>query len=374
MARNGSSTQSRRERGQIGNGRGRTQRDTRHLAPSAPWWLKAGEHKVLVNNALIIAVAAGVILFAWLARIEHRDAINLAALFFVAGLLFAQLLRSRIFVGTADWPVLAVIALPAILYLVLAGYVTGLKIPGGLEVEIKELLKEAPKKLEASQLDRFANATSQGDCETVVNAVVLVEEDDEHTITHLQHLLNCNQTVHYVVFVKSTLEFIGMVEASVVRRTLESPISPSTNLPRLPVTSPIANLKISQLSGILSDGTGAYKDFFGPIAFRDEWSYTSATIGHLLTRMNEENLDAIALVDRMRRFEAVVEREELLSQLMLSIGGFADEDQLPSPTATPSPTRPPSPTPGPTATPSGSPAAASPTPRALPQAAPTRNA
>jgi hypothetical protein len=361
MTQRRSSPQGRSEEEPTVSGSDPTQRGARRRsARSGRWTLSEGTVGLLINNALIIAVAAGVILFAQLARSEHRDAVNLAALFFVAGLLFAQLLRSKGFGEGGDWPLLAVIALPAIMYLVLAGYVTGLKIPGGLEVEIKELLDEAPKKLEASELDRFANATSAADCDAVVNAVVLVEEDDDHSVGELQRLLNCNPNIDYVVIVNSSLGFVGMVAAPDAIRSLESPKPPQT-----------AQENVKLLGNNLKSGSGGYESIFNQ-EFRDDWAYSSSTIGQLLKRMNAENLVAIALVDRMGRFEAVVEREELLSQLMVRIGGFDEADETPAPTPTPTATRAPSPTPGPTLTPSATPKAGTPPIRLItPRAAPT---
>lgn len=354
MAQRRSTPRRGRDQKPIANRRDRAQRVARRVAAARRWALDERRVTLLINNLLIIAVAAGVVLLARLVGFEHQDAVNLAALFFVAGLLFAQLLRSRIFVGEADWPVLAVIALPAILYLVLAGYVTGLKIPGGLEVEIKALLEEVPQQLEASQLDRFANVTSQaggtqGECDAVVNAVVVIEEEDDQTAGNIRRLLQCNRNIHYVVFVDSSYRFIGMVDAAFVNQSLE-PTSP---------TDP-KNTKPDQLNFALQQGNGRwwYERIFG-VEFRDDWVDSSATIGQLLKRMNDENLDAIAITDRLGRFEAVVEREELLSQLMVSIGGFDQEEQLPSPTPPPTPTpalaptsapdpaQPPSPTPRP---------------------------
>jgi hypothetical protein len=308
----------------------------------------------LIDALLIIAAIPLILALASRGEDESDYSIYLVAVFIALGLLAVRVMRALD--AEKVWPYLVLVALPVVLYLMVNGQVAGLRVPGGFEVELERILEDKPDFV----YELRAPADLQGgntvllNCGSDVNAVVVhppagIEPPDLTSVyvTINSALVKCGN-LRYVAFADVDNDFAGMVSADSISQKLKADVSADV------VTTGRGTLHLIFRQPEIQKGL---TEVFGSQQVLTSSVPEGASAGEILQRMQRDNIPAIAVVDADDgNLEAVVERESLVSQILMQIAGI---DETPLPTSTPTPKATTTSAPGPTETPLS--AAATPT-------------
>ena len=216
-------------------------------------------------------------------------------------------------VGIASSAVLApLVVVPALIYVIFKGYLTQLSGPGGWSATFK--VTNASVSFGTQKLDMAAQAQmlpkgSAGELreaieqldpnEPVLLTIKLGERYSHQVLRRYLEALNSLPRFRLVVFLDSSNRFLGCIGANGLESLLVS-----------------GNLGSIFLEAIEDNRISVFARYPGVVR---EVIKTDATNTEALTLMERYGLDALAVVDENRHIKGVVERQQIVTKLLLSV-------------------------------------------------------
>jgi hypothetical protein len=216
--------------------------------------------------------------------------------------------------GVQDGAVLAsFVIVPALLFVVLRGDLKELRGPGGWAAtfvgEVRTRVSPAGDKLDVDgEVQLIEKESTIGLTDRVKRTspgglvVMTMTIGETYTRSHVQKYLETLRQFprfHLVAFLDSSRAFVGCMSPARLDGLMRSEV-----------------LARNFLAAVRDGDRGALKEFPG---MGDHKVLPSATNAEALQRMTEDDLIAIPVVDEDRRLRGIVEREQLISRLVLSL-------------------------------------------------------
>ncbi len=264
----------------------------------------------------------------WIRAVLPRDtkehaALTMSVLFLVLGLAVVWVTKSLAGVD-ADAVLVSLLLIPVLVYMVVSGRLTEFKGPGGLEARFRDAAQSAPtiasEKIAAE--DVRLQAIAKGGRRSLLDAASHWTNDTVPALmtmtlgratyspqTLLEHLdmLSRFRNFKFVVFLDPDSRFVAYMPHWALRDLLAKP-DPDVGLD---FTNAVKQGRVADLLRY-------------PSVIKTTIS-TNSTNAEALRRMMDSNLEALVVVDEDSRVKGVVDREQVLSRLMLSLTGAASQ-------------------------------------------------
>jgi CBS domain-containing protein len=218
----------------------------------------------------------------------------------------------------ADAVFVSLLLIPIIIYMVFSGRLKEIRAPGGLEASFADVAEKSVGA--AAEIERLEVSVEQmqivekGDLSELKRTVLNVDESkpmivtailgkqayyDRNALLQYVQALSQYRNFKFIVFLDSEGKFVAYMPSWMVVQTLKME-SLGNELIQVVNQSRIQDLK--RFPGVIMK----------PIS-------TSRTNREALQQMTEQNLEALVVIDEENRLKGVVEREQILSKLMLAI-------------------------------------------------------
>jgi hypothetical protein len=244
---------------------------------------------------------------------KDAKAIGLTLLFLAFGI--GALWAVKNFLGTdKDAVFVSILLLPALLFLILSGRITGFKAPGGLEANFAAVaeatVKPAAETVSVQDMEIVAKApvsTLKEKWQNLNEAFPIVMtmslgKSQYYTVpatfTYLEDLSRY-RNFKFVVFLDSESKFVAYMPAWSLKGLLSKP-----------------ELGQEFINDINEDKK---RDLFTYPGVIKETISVQSTNTEALQEMTKQNLEALVVIDNDRKLKGVVEREQILSKMMLAL-------------------------------------------------------
>lgn len=248
---------------------------------------------------------------------ENRDvwALAVSIVFLTLGLLVIWVTKSFLNIES-DATYVSLLIIPLIIYLIVSGKLEEFKGPGGWEAKFAKTANErivsASEKIEISTEDmqiiqkeglRILERKRQelDESRPIIMTMELGKQGyyrREAVLSYLE-VLSQFRNFRFVVFIDSEKKFVAYIPSWALRGILR--------IPELGETF------------IWSINAGEKQNMFRFPGIVKEAISTQSTNVEALQEMTKQNLEALVVIDENRQLKGVVEREQLLSRMMLSL-------------------------------------------------------
>ena len=246
-------------------------------------------------------------------RRNERDAMFRAFLFLVAG--FIVLWLAKIAIGIEKESVLvALLLLPLLVYVILTGKIQELKAPGGIEAKFTSLANQSisaasqPVKPETEDFQAVlkdslsaldAHTQNLDDSKPIIMLMDLGSGryDADAALKYID-VLSQFRNFKYVVFLDKRKCFVGYMSSWAVKGILQK--------------RELGN----EFIDAINRGSAELTRYPG---FETQTIATSWTNANALKEMARKNVEALVVIDDRKHIEGVVEREQILCLMMLSL-------------------------------------------------------
>lgn len=215
-----------------------------------------------------------------------------------------------------DTVYVAVLLIPALVYMIVSGRITEFKGPGGLAAKFAEAAKEAvsaaSEKVEPSieQMQTIAKDSRQelerkrreiNESRPIIMTMTLGKTNYYNRVVVLDYIevLSQFRNFKFVVFVDGEGRFVAYMPSWAVKGLLSKP--------------ELGNAFIEAINRGSSEELFSY-----PGVVKDTIS-TQSTNAEALREMTKQNLEALVVIDEKRGLKGVVERDQVLSKMMLAL-------------------------------------------------------
>lgn len=248
---------------------------------------------------------------------ENKELNAIAAAFIFLVLGFAVIWVTKSFLNIEkDAVFISLLLIPVLIYTIVSGRLKELKGPGGLEAKFAESAAESissqSETIEAS-IDEMQIVEKEGartlekkreelnEAVPIVMTVVLGRHDYYRRLAllHYIEMLYQFRNFKFIVFVDKNSRFVAYM--------------PSWSLKGLLKMDELGD----ELVNIINEGR-ADKLFLYPGVIKETISNKSSN-AEALREMTKQNLEALVVIDENRHLKGVVEREQILSKMMLAL-------------------------------------------------------
>ncbi len=248
---------------------------------------------------------------------QEATAILISILFLAIGILSIWVTKTGLQI-TTDAVYVSLLLVPIVIYMVFSGRLKELRAPGGLEATFADVAdKSVGAAADVKQLEASVEQTqfvAKGDLSELRRTLQYIDESKPIIVTAivgkqgpydrnalLQYMRSLSQyrNFKFVVFLDSDSKFMAYMPAWKVTQTLELD---SLGNEFIQVINQGRSQELKRYPGVITE----------PIP-------TTKTNREALQKMTELNLDALVVIDADGKLKGVVEREQILSNLMLAI-------------------------------------------------------
>jgi CBS domain-containing protein len=248
---------------------------------------------------------------------KESRAIFIALFFLMLGIAIIIILKLLLKV-TSDSITIALLILPLLVYLISSGRISEFKGPGGIEAKFSKTASEhvmiASENIEPSIEEMNAvekeslqvlekKRTEIRENEPIIMLMSLGEQDyynREATLKYIE-VLSQFRNFKFVVFRDKSKEVVGYMPVWAVKGLLSNP-----------------ELGHYFIQVINQDNRPEFLRFPGIIKRKDAVT-VKTTNAEALKAMETQNLEALVVVDDKGKLKGIVEREKILSKMMLSL-------------------------------------------------------
>jgi CBS domain-containing protein len=248
---------------------------------------------------------------------EHKElkATGISLLFLILGLAVIWIAKSIINIeGNAVY--VSLLFIPVLVYVVISGRLKELKGPGGLEARFSEAAAQAIKPVSETIEPSVAEmqiVAKEGlralqrkkpdidETRPIVMTMVLGKGPyyDWHAVTQYMNFLAQYRNFKFVVFLDDKERFVAYMASWAFRGLL--------SLPEL----------ADEFINVINEGR--LQDLYRYPGVEKETISTKSSNVEALRQMTTHNLEALVVIDEDRRLKGVVEREQVISKIMLTL-------------------------------------------------------
>jgi len=246
---------------------------------------------------------------------KDKKALTIAALFLVLGLLVAWLAKAVLKIE-GDATFVSLMLFPLLIYLILSGKLEEFKGPGGWEAKFtkaaNETISAASEKIELSTEDmqiiqkesiRYLERKKQelNEAQPIIMTMELGKRDYYRRMVVLNYLETLSQfrNFKFVVFIDKEKRFVAYMPSWALKGVL----------------------KLDELGDnfiwLVNEGDRQRLLLFPGLV--KETINTQSTNVEALREMMKQNVEALVVIDENYHLKGVVEREQILSRMMLSL-------------------------------------------------------
>jgi hypothetical protein len=247
-------------------------------------------------------------------RYKELRAIGISLLFLLIGLLVILATKAML-ITAGDTVFVSLLLIPLLTYVIVSGRVSEFKAPGGLEVKLATMSNAPVEDMSSKNMKMLGEeeitivsegglhgleALKPSDTSKAILLKIVMGRHYDHTTLRekVDHLLEY-RTFKFAIFVNTGNRFIAYISSSVLHLILDSD-DRAQKLLKIIATGNVSELW--NFPGVVTQSISAQEKTM-----------------NALKAMMDNNLEAIPLLDENEEIKAFIERERILSEMLLAM-------------------------------------------------------